>query len=158
MSGRGSTPRRARPPTAGSNTAIALPPSGLPARWRRRNPSAAVPPRITPALPLLVAPFAGSIRVLGNAGRSWQLTIAATDQLRAGASVINVGNISWTSSRANQGWLAGGTLAVAAPQTMAAGTGNTVNSRSNIGFLLQNLWTYDPGSYTTSATLTLSAP
>ncbi len=115
-------------------------------------------PDLQPTIASVPATVRVTIRVLGNAGRSWQLTIAATDHLRAGASVINVGNISWTSSRANQGWLAGGTLAVAAPQTMAAGTGNTINSRSNIGFLLQNLWTYDPGSYTTSATLTLSAP
>ncbi|HEX7124758.1 MAG TPA: hypothetical protein VF406_03140 [Thermodesulfobacteriota bacterium] len=98
------------------------------------------------------------IAVIGGRGRPWRLTIVANDHLRAGASVIDAGNISWTSSRTNQGWFAGGTLAVAAPQTMAQGTGSLAITSSDIAFRLQNRWTYNPGSYTTTATLTLSSP
>lgn len=49
-------------------------------------------------------------------------------------------------------------MAVAAPQPMAQGTGSIGSSSSNITFLLENLCTYHPGLYTTSATLTLTAP
>ena len=116
-------------------------------------------PDLQPTIASTPATIQIDVVILGGLGRPWRLTIVANDHLRAGASVIDASNISWTSSRTNQGWLAGGTLAVAAPQTMAQGVSTFLTATSsNIAFRLQNRWTYNPGFYTTTATLTLSSP
>lgn len=99
-----------------------------------------------------------TVRVTGNGGNQWRLTLVANDHLRSGAQTILASNVSWTSSITTSGFLAGGTLAVAAPQTVASGTGNINGVTSNLTFRLVNSWLYAPGVYTTTATFTLSAP
>lgn len=114
-------------------------------------------PDLAPLVVSTPAPVSVTIRVTGNAGGRWTLTVAAIDDLRSGADVIAAGNVTWTSSLASP-WLPG-TLAVAPPQIVADGTGNvTPPQTSNLTFRFTNLWTHAPGNYTTSATFTITAP
>jgi hypothetical protein len=115
-------------------------------------------PDLVPSITSTPTPVAVTVRVTGNGGRPWSLTIAAADHLRSGASVIAINNVTWTSSTTANGFLAGGALAVSPAQTVASGTGNMNTRTSNLTFQLANLWTFDPGNYSTSATFTLSAP
>ncbi|HEY8367945.1 MAG TPA: hypothetical protein VIM86_01375 [Thermodesulfobacteriota bacterium] len=116
-------------------------------------------PDLQPTIASTPATVRIEVEIRGGVLRPWRLTIVANDHLRAGASVIDASNVSWTSSRTNEGWLAGGTLAVAAPQTMAQGASTLLTvTNSDVTFRLQNRWTYNPGFYTTTATLTLSSP
>ncbi|HWP34105.1 MAG TPA: hypothetical protein VNM66_00770 [Thermodesulfobacteriota bacterium] len=116
-------------------------------------------PDLSPSVPSTPATVRVRIRVRMNGGQPWQLTLAANDHLRSGADVITVDNVTWTTTPAAPPWTAGGTLALAPGQMVASGTGN-VNppETADLAFRLANRWTYAVGTYTTTATFTLSAP
>jgi hypothetical protein len=115
-------------------------------------------PDLVPLITSTPSPVSVTVNVVGNGGGQWRLTIAASDDLRSGPDAIAASNVTWISSKTNQGWLAGGTLAVNPAQLIAGSTGNANNHTSNLTFRLANLWTFSPGTYSTTATLTLSAP
>ncbi len=98
------------------------------------------------------------LRVRNNRGGSWQLTLAASDQLRSGADTIAISNVTWVTTPATAPWTAGGTLALVPGQLVASGTDNQNWTFANLQFRLANLWTYAIGTYSTIATFTLSAP
>jgi hypothetical protein len=95
-------------------------------------------------------PLSVSLRVTGN--RGWTLTIQGTN-LAFGSQIIPATNVTWTASAPLQST---GTLNTSG-QTLAQGSGNQ-NSTSSITFSLQNLWTYNVGTYTQTITFTLSSP
>ncbi len=101
--------------------------------------------------PVVTAPpLSVDIHVTGN--RSWALTIQGTD-LTSGVHAIPAGNVTWTATAPLNGT---GALRTT-PQTLATGSGNQ-NSTSSITFSLQNLWTYNVGTYTQTITFTISSP
>ena len=86
---------------------------------------------------------------------AWVLTVIADDDLRDGVATIPVSAISW------QAWPSGrwnsGSLSTTVPFVMGSG-GNPTNSVGLCRFYLDNSWDYNVGSYTTTATYTLSSP
>ncbi len=119
-----------------------------------RNPD--MPPPYVNSIPMTVRV---SVRVTGNGGGTWQLTLAATDHLRSGADVITAGNVTWVTTPSAPPWTPGGTLALAPGQTVASDSGNANPAISaDLEFRLANLWTYAVGVYSTTAVFTLSAP
>jgi hypothetical protein len=115
-------------------------------------------PDLVPLIVSTPTPVPVRVRVTSNACCAWQLVVAATSNLTAGADTIAINNVTWTSSLGSP-WQAGGTLAVAPAQPVASGSGNLVPPQtSNLTFRLNNLWTYAPGNYTATVIFTLTAP
>jgi hypothetical protein len=89
-----------------------------------------------------------------STGGTIALTLLAADDLRSGGDRIPISNITWTATGSG---FAAGTMSKAAAQPV----GSWTNSGSRTGtqrFALVNSWSYAAGSYTTTATYTLTAP
>jgi hypothetical protein len=102
------------------------------------------------------APIVVSIRIRQSTG-PWSLTVLANGDLIAGASTVDITNVSWTATPAPP--FQNGVLSKTVAQSMASGTGN-VNPATNgsVTFRLANAWNYNAGLYTQTVTFTLSAP
>lgn len=109
-------------------------------------------------VPLVSAPtLQMTYRVRGNGNSPWSLTVLAAGDLIAGASRIDISNVTWVATPAPP--FQNGTLSKTAAQRIASGTGNVnPDSIGSITFQLANSWTYDLGSYTQTILFTLSAP
>ena len=93
-------------------------------------------------------------RVKTGAGTTVRLTLSAADDLKtAGGDLIPISKISWTAGGID---FVSGTMANGSAVTVGewTGSGNRTGSQS---FVLENSWDYPVGSYTTTATYTLSA-
>ena len=89
-----------------------------------------------------------------STGSTITLTVLAADDLKSGTDSIAITNLTWTSSGA--GFVAG-TMNKSSAQSVASWT----NSGSRAGtqtYALANSWSYPTGSYTATATYTLTAP
>jgi hypothetical protein len=89
-----------------------------------------------------------------STGSSITLTLLAADDLKSGTDSIAITNVTWTASGA--GFVAG-----TMNKTTAQSVGSWTNSGSRSGtqtYALANSWTYPTGSYTATATYTLTAP
>ena len=89
-----------------------------------------------------------------STGSNITLTLLAADDLKSGTDAIAITNVTWTVSGA--GFVAG-TMNKTTAQSVASWT----NSGSRSGtqtFALANSWSYPTGSYTATATYTLTAP
>ena len=86
---------------------------------------------------------------------AWILTVIADDDLRDGTATIPASAVTW------QGWPSGrwnnGNLSTTVPFVVGSGS-NPTNSVGLCRFYLDNSWDYNVGSYTTTATYTLSSP
>jgi hypothetical protein len=89
-----------------------------------------------------------------SAGSPVTLTLNAAADLKSGSDTIAISNITWTASGAG---FAPGTMAVLTEVTVASWTGSGNRSGSQT-FAMANSWDYATGSYTTTATYTLTAP
>ena len=109
-------------------------------------------------VPLLTAPpLQLTYRIRGNGNSPWSLTVLAAGDLIAGASRIDISNVTWVATPAPP--FQNGTLSKTVPQRIASGTGNVnPDSIGSISFRLANSWTYDLGSYTQTVLFTLSTP
>jgi hypothetical protein len=109
-------------------------------------------------VPLISAPTLQiTYRVRGNGNAPWSLTVVAAGDLIAGASQIDISNVTWVATPAPP--FQNGTLNKTVPQRIASGTGNVnPDSIGSITFRLANSWTYNPGSYTQTVLFTLSSP
>jgi hypothetical protein len=83
------------------------------------------------------------------------LRVLAAADLTAGANTIAIGNVTWTASAAP--FIAGTMNRVTAQDaaTFAAGSGQYTGTYT---YALANSWSYSVGSYSTTATYTLTAP
>jgi hypothetical protein len=88
-------------------------------------------------------------------GTPWVLTMIADSDLTSGTDVIPIGNVSWTASPSPP--FRGGTLSTVVPAVLGNGVSHFTSS-ATLGFYLQNSWAYVPGTYTATATVTLSSP
>jgi hypothetical protein len=90
-----------------------------------------------------------------STGSSVTLTVLATGDLTAGGSdVIPISNVTWTTG--STGFVAG-TMNKTTAQTVGSWA-NSGNRPGSISFFLANSWDYAVGSYSTTATFTLTAP
>ena len=110
-------------------------------------------PDLQPTVTATPDPVRVRVRVVGNGGNNWRLTHQATGDL---SSSIPISNISWTV--APQPPFINGTMSRLAPQTAAQDRGNVNNVVGNFTFHLQNLWSYNTGTFSQVTTFTLSAP
>jgi hypothetical protein len=111
-------------------------------------------PDVSPVI--AAAPVVVTIRIRQSSG-PWSLTVLANGDLIAGASTVDITNVSWAATPAPP--FQNGTLSKTVAQRMASGTGN-VNPATNgsVTFRLANSWNYDAGVYTQTVIFTLSAP
>jgi hypothetical protein len=89
-----------------------------------------------------------------STGSNITLTLLSADDLKSGTDSIAISNVTWTVSGAG---FAAGTM----NKTTAQSIGSWTNSGSRSGtqtFALANSWSYPTGSYTATATYTLTAP
>jgi hypothetical protein len=89
-----------------------------------------------------------------SAGGSVTLTLLAADDLKSGSDTIPAGNVSWSASG---GGFAAGALAKGSAVSVASWTGSGTHS-GDLAFKLANSWSYATGTYSVSATYTLTAP
>jgi len=89
----------------------------------------------------------------GTAGAVTLTLLSGTD-LTSGSDTIDISNMTWTASGA--GFVAG-TMNKTTAQTVASWTGSGSRSGSQT-FALANSWAYPTGSFSATATYTLTAP
>jgi len=82
------------------------------------------------------------------------LTLRAAADLKSGSDTIAITNITWLAS--GTGFVAG-TMSASTDQTVASWTGSG-NRTGTQAFSLANSWDYPAGSYSATATYTLTAP
>jgi hypothetical protein len=84
------------------------------------------------------------------------LTVLANGDLTAGTNTIGINNVTWTAS--GSGYV-GGTMNKTTSQSVGSWAGpSSGNKVGTLTFSLANSWGYAPGSYTATATYTLTAP
>ena len=83
------------------------------------------------------------------------LQVLAAGDLLSGTDTIAISNVTWTASAAP--FIAGSMSTVTDQDAATFSTGSAQYS-GTYTFALANLWTYAVGSYTTTATYTLTAP
>ena len=89
-----------------------------------------------------------------STGSNITLTVVSGGDLTSGSDTIAISNITWTVSGA--GFVAG-----TMNKTTAQSVGSWANSGSRTGtqtYALANSWSYPTGSYSATATYTLTAP
>ena len=106
-----------------------------------------------------IADSGGAITVTAKgkttAGATISLTVQAGGNLVSGTDTIPISNVTWVGTGA--GYATNGTMSSAAAQAV----GSWTNSGSRTGtqtFSLANSWDYAVGTYTATATYTLTAP
>ena len=111
-------------------------------------------PDLTPSL----SPTEGIVSITAKAKTGAAsvvtLTLNAGTNLTSGGDTIAISNITWTAG--GDGFVAG-TMAVSAEVPVASWTGSGNRSGTQT-FAMVNSWAYTPGSYSASATYTLTAP
>lgn len=95
------------------------------------------------------------VDVRATPGSPWILTMIANSDLTSGTDVIPIGNVSWIASPSPP--FRGGTLSTVVPAVLGNGVSH-YTATATLGFYLQNSWDYVPGTYTATATVTLSSP
>jgi hypothetical protein len=112
-------------------------------------------PDTTPSITATEGAIAIDAKAKTSTGSTVTLTVLAANDLQgSGSDIIAINNITWAATGAG---FTGGTMSKAAAQTVASWT----NSGSRSGtqtYQLANSWDYATGSYSTSATYTLTAP
>jgi hypothetical protein len=113
-------------------------------------------PDTVPSVPASENPITIGVRVRGNAGGNWRLTVLASGDLVSGSNTIGVSNVTWTAQPSP---FIDGRLDRTTPQVVASGSGN-VNSYlyGTIRFYFKNSWNYFTGNYSQVIIYTLTAP
>jgi len=103
------------------------------------------------------APVQVTYRIRSNGNSPWSLTVLAAGDLVAGASRVDISNVTWVATPAPP--FQNGTLSKTVAQRVASGSGNVnPDTLGSITFRLANSWTNNTGSYTQTVLFTLSAP
>lgn len=115
---------------------------------------ASADPTVTPN----ISPNEGAISVTAkartSAGADVTLTVKAADDLKSGANVIGIDQVSWTASGSGFG---PGTMSKATDQAVGLWT-NSGQHSGTLNFLFANSYNYATGTYTAAITYTLTAP
>jgi len=109
---------------------------------------------------------AGHVVVGGaSATSAWSVHGLANGDLTAGSNTVGISNVTWTSAKTSGNCnnfcnCAAGTASKLSGQLMINGQGNTGGggvSCTNT-YRLTNSWSYVPGSYSQTMTITITAP
>jgi hypothetical protein len=111
-------------------------------------------PDTTPSIPANEGAVTIVAKAKTSAGSTVSLTLLAGGDLVSGLDVIPISNITWTVAGAG---FAAGTMNKTTAQTVASWT-NSGNRTGTQNYALANQWSYATGSYSASATYTLTAP
>jgi hypothetical protein len=102
------------------------------------------------------APVQITYRIRQNDG-PWTLTVLANGDLLAGASTVDISNVTWVATPAPP--FQNGVLSKTVAQRLASGTGDVNPARQGqVTFRLANSWDYTAGLYTQTIVFTLTAP
>lgn len=113
-----------------------------------------VDPATTPSVPPNEGDISVTVRMRTGRLFASALTVIASDDLKAGAQVIGIDNVTWTSS--SPGFFAG-TMDKALDQPVGAWVGP--GSRTGlVAYRFANSYSYVTGTYTTSIIYTLTVP
>jgi hypothetical protein len=94
-------------------------------------------------------------KVRTGSASSPTLTVLANGDLASGAQTIAISNVTWTASGAP---FIGGTMNKTTAQSAASFSQGSGSYAGSYAYSLVNSWSYDTGSYTQTATYTLTAP
>ena len=94
-------------------------------------------------------------RVRTGSASTPTLTVLANGDLVSGAQTIAISNVTWTASGAP---FIGGTMNKTTAQNAASFSQGSGTYAGSYSYSLANSWSYDTGSYTQTATYTLTAP
>lgn len=111
-------------------------------------------PDIVPRVPASEGTLTVTAKARTGSASPVTLTVLAADDLVSGPNTIAVANVSWTAT--GSGFL-DGSLSRAAAQTVGSWIGPGERSGTQT-YVLQNSWAYATGTYTVTATYTLTAP
>jgi len=111
-------------------------------------------PDTTPSITATEGAVSITAKAKTSAGTNVTLTLLAASDLTSGTDTIAISNITWTASGTG---FAAGTMNRTVAQTVAtwANSGNRTGTQT---FALANSWAYPTGSYSATATYTLTAP
>lgn len=123
----------------------------------RLSPANITFPDASPDLVPVIGPVPVLVTVKGEGrpGYPWILTLVADSDLRSGPDVIPISVLSWQASPSPP--FSGGTLSVVTPTQVGTGIAH-INTVAQFGFSMSNSWSYNAGTYTATATFTLTAP
>ncbi|MCX6549743.1 MAG: hypothetical protein NTY02_01845 [Acidobacteria bacterium] len=110
-------------------------------------------PDVTPSITASGGAITVTAKGKTSAAGNITLTILAGADLTSGSDTIPIANVTWTAT----GDLVAGTMS----KTIAQSVGSWTGSGSRTGtqtYKLANSWDYVTGSYTASATYTMTAP
>jgi hypothetical protein len=111
-------------------------------------------PDTTPSIAATQNPVAVTASVRTGASSIPTLTVVTATDLVSGSDTIPIGNVTWTAS--GTGYVAG-TMNKTTAQSAGSWTGSG-NRSGTFSYFLTNSWNYATGSYTATATYTLTAP
>lgn len=111
-------------------------------------------PDSTPSINATENPVSINAKGKTSTSGSITLTLLAGGDLTSGSNTIGINNVTWTSTGTGY---ASGTMNKTTAQSVGTWTGSGARPGS-LSFALANSWSYATGSYTASATFTLTAP
>jgi hypothetical protein len=115
-------------------------------------------PNADPDTTSSIAAAEGAITITTNtrttAGSTVTLTVLTSDDLRSGSDTIAIANVTWTTTGTgfSSGWLSKTTAQIVGQWT---GPGSRSGTQT---YSFANSWTYAAGTYSATATYTLTAP
>jgi hypothetical protein len=95
---------------------------------------------------------------------TWSTTSLAYGDLVSGSSTIGSANVTWTATKAGGGCgncaCTNGVVSKTIPQSVLQGQGNTngLGVTCTQNYSLANSWSYAPGTYTQTLTITTTSP
>ena len=104
-----------------------------------------------------------SLSVDGSATTPWSVSALAAGDLLSGPDAIAISNVTWTAFQTDTFKCLGGctcqagTASDLVPQPMIVGLGSA-ELLCSFPFSLANDWSYNPGSYSQTMTITASSP
>lgn len=114
-------------------------------------------PDTVPSIPSTPASVAVTAKVRTGNGNQPTLTVVADGPLTDGGSgaTIPISAVTWTASAAP---FIAGTMNDATAQSAATFGNGSTQATGSFSYFLANNWSYNVGTYTATATYTLSAP
>lgn len=95
------------------------------------------------------------VKAVGRRNVPWTLTLMANSDFQSGPDIIPIAVVSWTAFPSPP--YQGGTLSTVVPRLIASGLTHE-HDVITFDFYMQNSWSYNAGNYSSTATITLSAP
>jgi len=112
-------------------------------------------PETVLSIPANENPVSVTAKVRTGAASTPTLTVITGGPLTSGSDTIAISNVTWTASAAP---FIAGTLSDTVAQNAATFANGSGNYSGTYSFFLANSWAYNIGSYTATATYTLTAP